>query len=91
VVQLYKHPLKVGADFSGAVYQIIDGAGLVSSSQQIDLTQASNYAGFVAQLDVTMSSDLEASIISSSISQSVSFYQIHLIQYHLLLMEILVQ
>jgi hypothetical protein len=62
----------VGPDFSGAVYQIIDGAGLFSSSVQVDLVEASNYDGFVVQLDMTMSSDLEASIISSSISQSVA-------------------
>jgi hypothetical protein len=63
---------EVGSDFSGAVYQIIDGAGLFSSSVQVDLVEASNYDGFVVQLDMTMSSDLEASIISSSISQSVA-------------------
>jgi hypothetical protein len=63
---------EVGSDFSGAVYQIIDGAGLFSSSAQVDLVEASNYDGFVVQLDVTMSSDLEASIISASISQSIS-------------------
>jgi len=61
----------VGTDFSGAVYEIIDGAGLFSSSAQVDLVSASNYDGFVVQLDLTMSSDLEASIISSSISQSL--------------------
>ena len=63
---------QVGSDFSGAVYEIIDGAGLFSSSAQVDLVSASNYDGFVVQLDMTMSSDLEASIISASISQSVS-------------------
>ena len=63
---------EVGSDFSAAVYQIIDGAGLFSSSAQVDLVDASNYDGFVVQLDMTMSSDLEASIISSSISQSVA-------------------
>jgi hypothetical protein len=63
---------EVGSDFSGAVYQIIDGAGLFSSSVQVDLVEASNYDGFVVQLDMTMSSDLEASIISASISQSVA-------------------
>lgn len=62
---------QVGSDFSGAVYEIIDGAGLFSSSAQVDLVSASNYDGFVVQLDMTMSSDLEASIISSSISQSL--------------------
>jgi hypothetical protein len=63
---------EVGSDFSGAVYQIIDGAGLFSSSAQVDLVSASNYEGFVVQLDVTMSSDLERNILSASISQSVS-------------------
>lgn len=63
---------EVGSDFSGAVYQIIDGAGLISSSAQVDLVQASNYDGFVVQLDMTMSSDLERNILSASISQSVS-------------------
>lgn len=62
---------EVGSDFSGAVYEIIDGAGLFSSSAQVDLVSASNYDGFVVQLDMTMSSDLEASVISASISQSL--------------------
>lgn len=62
---------EVGSDFSGAVYEIIDGAGLISSSAQVDLVQASNYDGFLVQLDMTMSSDLEASVISASISQSL--------------------
>ena len=63
---------EVGSDFSGAVYQIIDGAGLFSSSAQVNLVSASNYDGFVVQLDMTMSSDLERNILSASISQSVS-------------------
>ena len=63
---------EVGSDFSGAVYEIIDGAGLFSSSAQVDLVSASNYDGFVVQLDMTMSSDLERNILSASISQSVS-------------------
>jgi hypothetical protein len=62
----------VGNDFSGAVYEIIDAAGLISSSAQVDLLQASNYDEFVVQLDVTMSSDLERNIVSASISQSIS-------------------
>jgi hypothetical protein len=63
---------QVGQDFSASVFEIIDGAGLISSSAQVNLVSASNYDGFVVQLDMTMSSDLEASIISSSISQSVA-------------------
>jgi hypothetical protein len=62
----------VGQDFSVSVFEIIDGAGIFSSSAQVNLVSASNYDGFVVQLDMTMSSDLEASIISSSISQSVA-------------------
>ena len=62
----------VGSDFSGAVFEIIDGAGLISSSAQVNLVSASNYDGFVVQLDMTMSSDLERNILSASISQSVS-------------------
>jgi hypothetical protein len=62
----------VGEDFSSSVFEIIDGAGIFSSSAQVNLVSASNYDGFVVQLDMTMSSDLEASIISSSISQSVA-------------------
>jgi hypothetical protein len=63
---------EVGSDFSGAVYQIIDGAGIFSSSAQVNLVSASNYDGFVVKLDVTMSSDLERNIVSASISQSVA-------------------
>jgi hypothetical protein len=62
----------IGQDFSSSVYEIIDGAGLISSSAQVDLVQASNYDGFVVQLDLTMSSDLERNIVSASISQSVA-------------------
>lgn len=62
---------EVGSDFSGAVYQIIDGAGLISSSAQVNLVSASNYDGFVVKLDMTMSSDLERNIVSASISQSL--------------------
>lgn len=63
---------EVGANFSSSVFEIIDGAGLFSSSVQVDLVEASNYDGFVVQLDLTMSSDLETRVISSSISQSLN-------------------
>lgn len=61
----------VGADFSASVYEIIDGAGLISSSAQVNLVSASNYAGFVVQLDLTMSSDLETRVVSSSLAQTI--------------------
>ena len=61
----------VGAEFSASVFEIIDGAGLISSSAQVSLVAASNYAEFVVQLDVTMSSDLERQIVSSSLAQTI--------------------
>jgi hypothetical protein len=61
----------IGQDFSSSVYEIIDGAGLISSSAQVNLVSASNYDGFVVKLDMTMSSDLERNIVSASISQSL--------------------
>ena len=61
----------VGAEFSASVFEIIDGAGLISSSAQVNLVSASNYAEFVVQLDVTMSSDLERQIVSSSLAQTI--------------------
>ena len=68
----------VGADFSQSVIDIIQDnvaatlpAGVVSSSAQINLVSASNYAGFVVQLDLTMSSDLERQIVSSSLAQTI--------------------
>ena len=61
----------VGAEFSASVFEIIDGAGLISSSAQINLVSASNYAEFVVKLDVTMSSDLETRVVSSSLAQTI--------------------
>jgi hypothetical protein len=61
----------VGQDFSASVFEIIDGAGLISSSAQVNLVSASNYAEFVVQLDVTMSSDLETRVVSSSLAQTI--------------------
>ena len=68
----------VGADFSQSVIDIIttevEGLlpdGVVSSSAQINLVSASNSAGFVVQLDLTMSSDLETRVVSSSLAQTI--------------------
>jgi hypothetical protein len=64
--------------FSQSVIDIIQDnvaatlpAGVVSSSAQINLVDASNYAGFVVQLDLTMSSDLETRVVSSSLAQTI--------------------
>ena len=68
----------VGADFAQSVIDIIQDNvaatlpdGVVSSSAQINLVSASNYAGFVVQLDLTMSSDLETRVVSSSLAQTI--------------------
>jgi hypothetical protein len=54
---------EVGTDFSGAVYQIIDAAGLISSSAQVLLISASGYN--------QLATDLEVSVISSSIAATI--------------------
>ena len=53
----------VGSDFSGAVFEIIDGAGLISSSAQVLLVSASGYN--------QLATDLEVSVISSSIAATI--------------------
>lgn len=52
----------VGADFSSSVFEIIDGAGLISSSAQVNVASASGFS--------QLATDLEVSVISSSISSS---------------------
>ena len=52
----------VGADFSASVFEIIDGAGLISSSAQVNVASASGFS--------QLATDLEVSVISSSISSS---------------------
>lgn len=55
----------VGSDFNGAVFQIIDGAGIISSSAQVLLISASGYN--------QLATDLEVSVISGSISSTINF------------------
>ena len=58
----------VGNNFSSSVYEIIDGAGLVSSSAQITLLDASGYNEFVATLDINgIATDIELNTTSSQI------------------------
>jgi len=68
----------LGADFSQSVINIIQDNvaatlpdGVVSSSAQINLVSASNYGEFVVKLDLTMSSDLETRVVSSSLAQTI--------------------
>ena len=68
----------VGNDFSQSVINIIQNEvvgslpdGVVSSSAQINLVSASNYGEFVVKLDLTMSSDLETRVVSSSLAQTI--------------------
>ena len=54
----------VGSDFSGTVFEIIDGAGLISSSAQVNVASASGFS--------QLATDLEVSVISSSIAATIS-------------------
>jgi hypothetical protein len=45
--------------------------GVVSSSAQIELLSASGYDAFVVNLDISMSSDLERNVVSSSLAQTI--------------------
>jgi hypothetical protein len=65
----------VGSDFSGAVFEIIDGAGLISSSAQVNLVSASGYNDLATDLEVAVVSASVSSsqtLISSSISSSIA-------------------
>ena len=65
----------VGSDFSGAVFEIIDGAGLISSSAQVLLISASGYNDLATDLEVAVVSASVSSsqtLISSSISSSIA-------------------
>ena len=53
-----------GTDFSASVFEIIDGAGLISSSAQVLLISASGYN--------QLATDLEVSVISSSIAATIN-------------------
>jgi hypothetical protein len=53
-----------GTDFSASVFEIIDGAGLISSSNQVSLVSASGYN--------QLATDLEVSVISSSIAATIA-------------------
>jgi hypothetical protein len=68
----------VGADFSQSVINIIQDnvaatlpEGVVSSSIQINLNDASGYDQFVVELDTSMSSDLERHVVSASLAQTI--------------------
>ncbi len=69
---------EVGNDFSQSVINIIQDnvagtlpEGVVSSSIQVNLNDASGYDAFVVQLDTSMSSDLERHVVSSSLAQTI--------------------
>ena len=58
----------VGQDFTASVFEIIDGAGLISSSAQVTLLDASGYNAFVATLDINgIATDTEVYVTSSQI------------------------
>jgi hypothetical protein len=65
----------VGQDFSASVFEIIDGAGLISSSAQVLLISASGYNELATDLEVAVVSASVSSsqtLISSSISSSIA-------------------
>lgn len=69
---------EVGSDFSQSVINIIQDnvvatlpEGIVSSSIQVNLNDASGYDEFVVQLDTSMSSDLERHVVSASLAQTI--------------------
>jgi hypothetical protein len=43
----------VGEDFSSSVFEIIDGAGLVSSSAQINILQTTNFVAFSSSISTS--------------------------------------
>ena len=68
----------VGDDFEQSVIDIIQDnvattlpEGVVSSSIQINLNDASGYDQFVVELDTSMSSDLERHVVSASLAQTI--------------------
>ena len=65
----------VGEDFSTSVFEIIDGAGLISSSAQVLLISASGYNDLATDLEVAVVSASVSSsqtLISASISSSIA-------------------
>ena len=65
----------VGQDFSQSVFEIIDGAGLISSSAQVLLISASGYNDLATDLEVAVVSASVSSsqtLISASISSSIA-------------------
>ena len=64
--------------FSDAIINIIQDNvaatlpdGVVSSSIQVNLNDASGYDQFVVELDTSMSSDLERHVVSASLAQTI--------------------
>lgn len=68
----------IGADFSQSVINIVSESivgvlpdGIVTSSAQITLLDASGYDEFVVHLDTSMSSDLERQVVSASLAATI--------------------
>ena len=61
----------VGTDFTGAVYEIIDAAGLISSSIQVDITQTTNFVEFSSSISASVSeTNINTTTLSSSVATS---------------------
>lgn len=57
----------IGSDFTGSVFEIIDGAGLISSSAQVLLVSASGYD--------ELTTDIELSVVSGAVSTTIDILQ----------------
>jgi hypothetical protein len=57
----------VGSDFSSSVYEIIDGAGLISSSAQVLLISASGYN--------ELTTDIELSVVSGAVATTIDILE----------------
>ena len=57
----------LGSDFTSSVYEIIDGAGLISSSAQVLLISASGYN--------ELATDIELSVVSGAVTTTIDILE----------------
>ena len=57
----------LGGDFTSSVYEIIDGAGLISSSAQVLLISASGYT--------QLATDVELSVVSGAVATTIDILE----------------
>ena len=63
----------VGQDFSQSVFEIIDAAGLISSSVQVNVLQTTNFSGFSSSISTSFADVyMELASITGSIESGLS-------------------